>query len=122
MRNTIAPGFGAHPFEIVMSFNTTDGMSKIMNGLVLNPGDEVISTNMEHPGGNSPLAIATDRRGLVVRRMNVPTGDACSDDELFARLVALQTSATKVFMISSPFFLTGHRDHGVGKPHTRHAA
>ena len=29
MRNTIAAGFGADPNEIVMSFNTTDGMSKL---------------------------------------------------------------------------------------------
>lgn len=109
MRNTIAPGFGSHPFEIVMSFNTTDGMSKILNGLVLNEGDEIISTNMEHPGGNSPMQITADRRGVVIRRMNVPTGDVCSDDELFDRTVALQTSATRAVIFSSPFFLTGTR-------------
>ena len=109
MRNLIAPGFGAHPFEIVMSFNTTDGMSKIFGGLALRPGDEVITTNMEHPGGNSPLQIAADRNGLAIKRMNVATGDACSDDELFDRMTAQATSATKVMMFSSPFFLTGIR-------------
>ena len=43
MRNTIAQGFGADPNEIVMSFNTTDGMSKIFAGCNFAPGDEIIS-------------------------------------------------------------------------------
>lgn len=54
MRYLIASGFGCDPFEIVMSFNTTDGMGKIMNGLDFSPGDEIITTHMEHPGGDSP--------------------------------------------------------------------
>jgi isopenicillin-N epimerase len=109
MRNIIATGFGADPFEIVMSFNTTDGMSKIFSGIVLNPGDEVITTNMEHPGGNSPLAIIADRRGLTIRRVNLPTGDSYSDAEVLARFQALLTNNTKAIMFSSPPFLTGVR-------------
>lgn len=109
MRDSIAPGFGAHPFEIVMSFNTTDGMSKIFNGLVLQPGDEIISTNMEHPGGNSPMQIKADRNGLVIRRANIPTNDAYTDAEMIARITALHTPQTKAIMFSSPPFLTGTR-------------
>jgi selenocysteine lyase/cysteine desulfurase len=109
MRDAIAPGFGAHPFEIVMSFNTTDGMSKIFNGIVLQPGDEIISTNMEHPGGNSPMQIKADRNGLVIKRANIPTCDAYSDAEMVARLSALYTPRTKAIMFSSPPYLTGIR-------------
>jgi isopenicillin-N epimerase len=109
MRNLIAAGFGADPFEIVMSFNTTDGMSKIMNGLDFAPGDEIISTNMEHPGGNSPMAITADRRGVVIRRANLPTNDAYSDVEVLARFAALLTNRTKAIVFSSPPFLTGIR-------------
>lgn len=109
LRNKIAPGFGAHPFEIVMSFNTTDGMSKTFAGLVLQAGDEVITTNMEHPGGNSPLQITADRRQLTIRRANLPTNDECTDDEIFNRITALRTNSTKVLMFSSPPFLTGVR-------------
>jgi selenocysteine lyase/cysteine desulfurase len=109
MRNTIAQGFGADPNEIVMSFNTTDGMSKIFAGLQFSPGDEIISTNMEHPGGNSPMQITADRRGLVIRRVNLPTNDAYSDAEVLARFQALLTSNTKAIMFSSPPFLTGVR-------------
>lgn len=109
MRNTIAQGFGADPFEIVMSFNTTDGMSKIFGGLVFQPGDEIISTNMEHPGGNSPMQIAADKQQLVIKRMNLPTNDAYSDAEVLARFQALVTAKTRAIMFSSPPFLTGIR-------------
>ncbi|HEY6132678.1 MAG TPA: aminotransferase class V-fold PLP-dependent enzyme [Rubrivivax sp.] len=109
MRNTIAQGFGADPNEIVMSFNTTDGMSKIFAGCQFNPGDEIISTNMEHPGGNSPMQITADRRGMIIRRVNLPTNDAYSDAEVLARFQALLTNNTKAIMFSSPPFLTGVR-------------
>jgi selenocysteine lyase/cysteine desulfurase len=109
MRNIIAPGFGADPFELVMSFNTTDGMSKILNGMVFSPGDEIITTNMEHPGGNSPMQITADRRGVVLRRVNLPTNEVYSDATLLARFQALQTARTKAIVFSSPPFLTGIR-------------
>ena len=109
MRNTIAAGFGADPNEIVMSFNTTDGMSKIFAGLQFSPGDEIISTNMEHPGGNSPMQITADRRGLVIRRVGLPTNDAYSDAEVLARFQAQLTANTRAIMFSSPPFLTGVR-------------
>jgi isopenicillin-N epimerase len=109
LRNTIAAGFGADPNEIVMSFNTTDGMSKIMAGLALPAGSEIITTNMEHPGGNGPMAIARDRMGLTLRRINLPTTDAMSDAEVMQRFMQARTAATKAIVFSSPPFLTGTR-------------
>lgn len=109
MRNVIAQGFGADPFEIVMCFNTTDGMSKILNGMQFAAGDEIITTNMEHPGGNAPMAITADRRGVVLRRVNLPTNDAYSDAEVLQRFQALVTHRTRAIVFSSPPFLTGVR-------------
>ena len=109
MRDTIAKGFGADPYELVMSFNTTDGMSKILNGVVLERGDEIITTNMEHPGGNSPMQITADRRGVVLKRVNLPTNDAYSDAEVMRRFAALLTNKTKAICFSSPPYLTGIR-------------
>lgn len=109
LRNTIAAGFGADPNEIVMSFNTTDGMSKIMAGLDLPPGSEIITTNMEHPGGNGPMNIARDRDGLVLRRINLPTNDAMSDGAVLSRFMGARTAATKAIVFSSPPYLTGTR-------------
>ena len=109
LRNTIAAGFGADPNEIVMSFNTTDGMSKIMAGLALPAGSEIITTNMEHPGGNGPMAISRDRDGVILKRINLPTNDAMSDAEVLARFQAALTANTRAIVFSSPPFLTGTR-------------
>jgi selenocysteine lyase/cysteine desulfurase len=109
MRNTIAHGFGADPNEIVMSFNTTDGMSRILNGIQWQPGDEIITTNMEHGGGNSPMQLQVDRRGVVLKRVNLPTGDAYSDELVLQRFQALVTGKTKAICFSSPPYLTGIR-------------
>lgn len=109
MRNQIAKGFGADPNEIVMSFNTTDGMSKIMSGIPWQAGDEIITTNMEHGGGNSPMQLQVDRRGVVLKRINLPTNDVYSDAELIARFQALLTNNTKAICFSSPPYLTGIR-------------
>jgi isopenicillin-N epimerase len=110
LRNTIAAGFGADPNEIVMSFNTTDGMSKIMAGLELPPGSEIITTNMEHPGGNGPMTIARDRDDLTLTRINLPTNDAMSDAEVLARFqAAFKPGVTKAIEFSSPPYLTGVR-------------
>jgi isopenicillin-N epimerase len=109
MRNQIAKGFGADPNEIIMSFNTTDGMSKILNGIPWQPGDEIITTNMEHGGGNSPMQLQADRRGVVLKRVLLPTNDAYSDAEVLARFQALLTNNTKAICFSSPPYLTGIR-------------
>lgn len=110
MRNTIAAGFGADPNEIVMSFNTTDGMSKILNGCVFGKHDEIITTNMEHPGGNSPMQMTADRRGVVLKRVNLPTNDVCSDAEILRRFEELyRKNKTRAICFSSPPFLTGIR-------------
>ncbi|NUZ09059.1 aminotransferase class V-fold PLP-dependent enzyme [Piscinibacter koreensis] len=109
MRNIIAPGFGADPFELVMSFNTTDGMNKILNGLNFSAGDEIITTNMEHPGGNSPMQVVSDRLGVVLRRVNLPTSDVYSDALVLSRFQALRTNRTKAIVYSSPPYLTGIR-------------
>lgn len=109
MRDTIAPGFGCDPFEITISGNTTDGMNKILNGLSFQPGDEIITTNMEHPGGNSPMAVQVDRSGVVLKRVNLPTGDAYSHATVIARFQAELTNNTRAICFSSPPYLTGIR-------------
>nr|MBP6809300.1 hypothetical protein [Chromatiaceae bacterium] len=66
MRNTIAPGFGCDPYELVMSFNTTDGLWRIVMGIPFQPGDEVITTNMEEDAGISVYKMLRDRFGVVI--------------------------------------------------------
>jgi isopenicillin-N epimerase len=113
LRTAIAPGFGVDPDELVVSYNTSDGMCHAILGIPWRPGDCVITTNHEHPGGNVPLQIAVDRYGIVVRRVLLPTGNnqtAAEYADLFQQAIDSARAAglnVRAMMWSSPTFITG---------------
>jgi selenocysteine lyase/cysteine desulfurase len=106
-------GYGVDPDELVVSYNTSDGMCHAILGIAWERGDCVITTNQEHPGGDVPLAIARDRYGLIVRRVVLPVGNGTSAAgyaDLFAREIDAARAAgqrVRALMWSSPTFLTG---------------
>ncbi|MFD4761335.1 aminotransferase class V-fold PLP-dependent enzyme [Streptomyces sp. NPDC058439] len=107
VRAVAARGYGCDPDELVISHNTSDGMSKILAGLALKEGDEILTTNHEHSGGNVPMAMARDRHGVVIKRVALPVGnEQRAEDyvELFRRAI---TSRTKVLAFSAPTYKTG---------------
>ncbi len=108
-RNAIAPGFGCDPYELVMSFNTTDGLHRIVMGLEWKKNDEVITTNMEESAGISAYSLLADRYGVGIKKVAIPTNDQWSDAEIMRRFEALRTPRTKAILFSSPIYLTGTR-------------
>lgn len=107
IRKVIGAGVGAAVDEIAISDSTSDGMAKVIAGLPFAAGDEVLTTNHEHSGGNSPLAILRDRHDVDVVRVTLPVGDdQLAEDyvRLFERKI---TSRTKLIMFSAPVYLTG---------------
>ncbi len=107
IRGQIAAGFGADPDELFISGNTTDGIGTVLAGLALNAGDEVLTTNHEHPAVNTPLAILRNRRGIVIKRVVLPVGDNQRAEDYVALFEAAITSRTKVLLFSAPSFRTG---------------
>jgi isopenicillin-N epimerase len=107
MRADIAPGFGATPDEIVLTTNTTDGMCMSLNGLDWNAGDEIISTNMEHPGGNGPMAHVAARRGVIIQRAELPIGADAQPQDFINAFAAKLNSRTKAICFSHIPYLTG---------------
>jgi selenocysteine lyase/cysteine desulfurase len=55
--------------EIAITQNSTMGMNFLANGLDLGAGDEVLSTDHEHPGGISAWRLLARRRGIVVKEL-----------------------------------------------------
>lgn len=108
-RNAIAPGFGCDPYELVLSFNTTDGLHRIVHGLEWRKNDELITTNMEESAGISAYSLLADRYGVGVRKVEIPTNDQYSDQAILARFEALRTPRTRAILFSSPIYLTGTR-------------
>ena len=67
LRARVARLMGAAPGEIALTGATTDGVNAVIAGLDLRPGDEVLTSDEEHPGLLAPLASARERRGVKVR-------------------------------------------------------
>ncbi|HZQ97850.1 MAG TPA: aminotransferase class V-fold PLP-dependent enzyme [Chloroflexota bacterium] len=66
-RAALARLLGADPTEIALTRNTTEGMNAAVFGRNWSPGDEIVTTNVEHGGGTLPVRLAERRFGAVVR-------------------------------------------------------
>jgi selenocysteine lyase/cysteine desulfurase len=58
--------------EIALVRNATEGNSYIANGIDMRPGDEVLMTDQEHPGGEHPWNLRAKRYGVVVKKVALP--------------------------------------------------
>jgi L-cysteine/cystine lyase len=57
---------GCPPGEIALTHSTTDGMNMVLHGMKLGRGDEVVTTDEEHPGLLAPLAALAAENGVKV--------------------------------------------------------
>jgi isopenicillin-N epimerase len=71
-RDPLAEFVGCHRDEIALLRNATEANSYIANGLDMKPGDEVLMTDQEHPGGEHPFNLKAKRYGIVVKRVTLP--------------------------------------------------
>jgi selenocysteine lyase/cysteine desulfurase len=71
-RDPLAEFVGCRRDEIALLRNATEANSYIANGLDLKPGDEVLMTDQEHPGGEHPWNLKAKRYGIVVKKVTLP--------------------------------------------------
>jgi selenocysteine lyase/cysteine desulfurase len=71
-RDPLAAFVGCNRDEIALLRNATEANSYIANGVDLKPGDEVLMTDQEHPGGESPWQLKAKRYGIVVKKVMLP--------------------------------------------------
>ncbi len=67
LRAGLAPLLGCEPSEVALTDSTTAGVNAVMSMLELGPGDEVLTSDEEHPGVLVPLGAGKVRRGFDVR-------------------------------------------------------
>ena len=77
-RDPLAGFVGCTRDEIALLRNATEANSYIANGLDMKPGDEVLMTDQEHPGGEGPWNLKAKRYGIVVKKVTLerPVKDA----------------------------------------------
>jgi L-cysteine/cystine lyase len=85
LRAAYAEAMGAAPAEVAVMSSTTDGMGAVIAGLDLGPGDEVVTSDSEHPGLIGPL-VAARARGVTIRP--VPLKDVADAVRATTTLVA----------------------------------
>src|SRR6202048_3640786 len=71
-RAPLAAFVGCTRDEIALVRNATEANSYIANGLDMKPGDEVLMTDQEHPGGEHPWNLRAKRYGIVVKKVTLP--------------------------------------------------
>ncbi len=104
-RQRIAGLLGATSQEIAFTRNATDGVNLVLAGLEWQPGDEVITTDEEHPAIAHPLGYLRRERGLRIHTVKVsPRADV-----MLARLEAVVTPATRLVIMSHVTCETGTR-------------
>jgi selenocysteine lyase/cysteine desulfurase len=67
LRGRLGGLLGCGADEVALTGSTTDGMNAVLAALDLGRGDEVLTSDEEHPGVLGPLAAGRARRGFEVR-------------------------------------------------------
>src|SRR5579884_3822470 len=81
--------------EVALTGSTTDGVNTVLAGLDLRPGDQIVTSDEEHPGLLAPLGRARRRFGVEVEV--VP----------FAQLHEAVSSATRLIACSHVSWVSG---------------
>jgi selenocysteine lyase/cysteine desulfurase len=85
-RAAYAQRLGADPADVALTTGTSEGVVRVLRGLGLGPGDEVLTAPDEHPGVLGPLATLCRRTGVSVR--TAPFADLADAVRPQTRLVA----------------------------------
>src|SRR3954453_6930456 len=85
-RRAYAARLGADPGDVALTTCTSEGVVRVLAGLDLGPGDEVLTAPDEHPGLLGPLGTMRDRRGVEIR--TAPFADLADAVGPKTRLVA----------------------------------
>ncbi|HVE68920.1 MAG TPA: aminotransferase class V-fold PLP-dependent enzyme, partial [Solirubrobacteraceae bacterium] len=67
LRGAYAARLGCAAGDVALTSSTTDGVAIALAGLDVGPGDEILTSDTEHPGVLGPLSALRDLRGITVR-------------------------------------------------------
>jgi L-cysteine/cystine lyase len=86
LRSRAAGLLGCDRSELALTSSTTDGVNAVLTALDLRRGDEVLTSDEEHPGVLAPLGALRDRLGIKVR--TAPFAELPGEVRPSTRLVA----------------------------------
>ncbi len=104
-RAAVAAILVAQPDDIALMHSTTDGINAAIGALPWRPGDRVISTRHEHPGGLGPLLALRDRVGIEVELVDI--GDGGDDARTLEAFTRALDRPARALMVSHVLWTTG---------------
>ena len=105
-RGDLAAFIGATKDEVAIVRNATEANNYIAHGLEMKPGDEVLLSDQEHPGGEEPWNVRAKRYGIVVKKFQLPVPPK-NKDEILDRIQSAITPRTRVLFVSHITTTTG---------------
>lgn len=106
-RDHLARLLGACRDEIALTHSATEALNIVLWGLRWVPGDEVVTTSLEHVASLAPLSLVKSRHGIVVKYVEVKYGDKYDEEEFIANVEAMITPRTRLLVISHVSTSTG---------------
>jgi len=98
LREKFAKLVNAEAMEIAITQNATFGMNFVAHGLDLKVGDEVVTTDQEHPGGVCGWQMRAKRDGIVWKQVKIPV-PANDPDHLVRSFAEAITPHTRVLAV-----------------------
>jgi selenocysteine lyase/cysteine desulfurase len=86
LREAYAGLLACEPHDVALTSCTSEGIAQVVVGMPLGDGDEILTSDEEHPGLLGPLAAARELRGVTVRE--VPLARIAAEVSPRTRLVA----------------------------------
>lgn len=108
VRAKAAAFLGCATEEMALTRNTTEGMNTVAQGLRLRPGQRVLTTDHEHPGGFLCWEYYAKRDGVAIDQVKLPAQPQDAD-QIAALFKAKLRPETRVVSLSHVTFSTGLR-------------
>ncbi|MGW5686722.1 aminotransferase class V-fold PLP-dependent enzyme [Nonomuraea sp. NPDC003754] len=107
VRESLAGGLGCEADELAVVPSATDANARILAGLDLREGDEIITTDHECYTVRAPLCQLRDRRGVVLRELTPPVGAGQRAEEIVELVRSAITPRTRVLQWAGITLTTG---------------
>lgn len=106
VKAAIARTIGCDPTELALTRHTTDGMNLAIAGYPWQVGDEIVTSNIEHPSGLGPMFMVRRRWGVEVRVADIGIGGG-ETAAIVAAFEREMTPRTRMLVVSHIPYTTG---------------
>ena len=106
-RASVAAVIGADVGEIALVHSTSGALNAAVWSVDIGPGDRIVTTQAEHPGGLGPVHVASARSGAELVIADVGRGG--DDEAILAAFDAAIITGTKIVAVSHVLWATGAR-------------